>query len=189
MTFYRAIDLTWDLWMASWLIASIWSHRVAKRPAFGAGALHWTITAVGLGLVFAVWSKAGWLTAPLWFVGPVFGWTMVALTVAGFACAWWARLYLGPFWSASVGRKAEHQVIDAGPYALARHPIYTGLILASWATGAAHGSAGGVLGAALVTLGLWLKGRLEESFLRAELGDAYELYRRRTPMLIPFWPL
>jgi protein-S-isoprenylcysteine O-methyltransferase Ste14 len=35
-------------------------------------------------------------------------------------------------------------------------------------------------------LGFWVKARLEERFLRAELGaEAYEAYFRRTAMLFP----
>ena len=47
----------------------------------------------------------------------------------------------------------------------------------------------GLLGAALIAFGLWLKARVEEDFLTAELGaDAYGAYRRRVPMLVPFLP-
>ena len=46
-----------------------------------------------------------------------------------------------------------------------------------------------LLGALLIAIGLWVKARAEERFLLAELGpDAYEFYRRRVPMLIPFVP-
>jgi protein-S-isoprenylcysteine O-methyltransferase Ste14 len=41
-----------------------------------------------------------------------------------------------------------------------------------------------------MTLGFWLKARLEEGFLRAELGtQTYDAYRGRVPMLAPFWPV
>jgi len=44
-----------------------------------------------------------------------------------------------------------------------------------------------VAGAILVTVGLWLKARVEERFLMVELGpDHYGSYCRRVPMLIPF---
>ena len=46
-----------------------------------------------------------------------------------------------------------------------------------------------LLGALLITFGLWRKARMEEGFLSVELGeDAYGAYRRRVPMLIPFLP-
>jgi hypothetical protein len=42
---------------------------------------------------------------------------------------------------------------------------------------------------ALVTVGLWMKARLGESWLRAELGPgASHDYRRRVPVLVPFGP-
>ena len=47
-------------------------------------------------------------------------------------------------------------------------------------------SALGLAGFRLMTLGLWLKARLEEEFLMRELGAAaYGDYKARTPMLVP----
>jgi protein-S-isoprenylcysteine O-methyltransferase Ste14 len=46
-----------------------------------------------------------------------------------------------------------------------------------------------ILGAAALTVGYWIKARLEEGFLRQELGtETYDAYRRRVPMLVPFGP-
>jgi len=70
-----------------------------------------------------------------------------------------------------------------------RHPIYTGLIAAILATGVGVGTITAMLGAVLISLGLWQKARMEERFLSVELGaDAYGAYRRRVPMLVPFLP-
>jgi protein-S-isoprenylcysteine O-methyltransferase Ste14 len=86
-----------------------------------------------------------------------------------------------------VTHKAGHHVIDRGPYAIVRHPIYTGLIVAIAATVCIRASAQTVTGAVLMTIGVYIKARLEEQFLRAELGaDAYDAYARRVPMLVPF---
>ena len=39
----------------------------------------------------------------------------------------------------------------------------------------------------MIVAGYWMKARLEERFLRAELGaEAYDAYARKTAMLIPF---
>ena len=67
-------------------------------------------------------------------------------------------------------------MVDAGPNAIVRHPIYTGLIAASFATAGLKGTPAGLAGAILITL-------------PEQLGsDAYDCYRRRVPMLIPFGP-
>jgi protein-S-isoprenylcysteine O-methyltransferase Ste14 len=100
---------------------------------------------------------------------------------------WWARIHLGRFWSNEITRKEGHRVIDTGPYSLVRHPIYTGLIGGILATGLAVGTVTAILGAALISFGLSVKAREEEKFLTSELDpSAYESYRRRVPMLVPF---
>jgi protein-S-isoprenylcysteine O-methyltransferase Ste14 len=111
--------------------------------------------------------------------------------VAGFAFAWWARIYLGTLWSGQVTLKPDHHIVDTGPYALVRHPIYTGILTAVLATMAAKGTLPGVAGAAIILVGVWMKARIEERWLRQELGaEAYDGYARRVPMLVPFlrWP-
>ena len=55
------------------------------------------------------------------------------------------------------------------------------------ATAATEATPVALLGAIIIAIGLWVKARAEERFLAAELGpDAYESYRRRVPMLVPF---
>jgi len=127
----------------------------------------------------------GW--KPLWVLGNS-GITIAAiLSIAGIAFALWGRLHLGKFWSNTITHKEEHRVIDTGPYGIVRHPIYTGLIFGMLVTGFAIGMVTTILGAILISLGMWQKGRMEEVFLSKELGeDAYGAYCRRVPMIIPF---
>ncbi len=123
----------------------------------------------------------------LWDSGAVFGWAMVALAIAGFLFMWWARIVLGRLWSSGVAVKEQHRVIDTGPYGLVRHPIYTGIIVAGFATAALRGTALSFLGAAVMTLSWYIKAKMEEGFLREQLGPAaYDAYARRVPMLMPF---
>jgi len=114
---------------------------------------------------------------------------LAGLTLVGISFTWWARIHLGRFWSNAITRKEGHRVIDTGPYGLVRHPIYTGLIAGMLATGVAVGTVTAMLGAVLISLGMWQKARMEEGFLTHELGaNAYGSYCRRVPMLVPFLP-
>ena len=100
---------------------------------------------------------------------------------------WWARIHLGRLWTGVITRKESHKLIGTGPYAFVRHPIYTGLVIALFATAAVEATAPALLGAALMSFGFWLKGCFEEQFLRIELGsESYAAYCRRVPMLVPF---
>jgi protein-S-isoprenylcysteine O-methyltransferase Ste14 len=148
------------------------------------------VTVAGGVLLFGINPRE--LHAPwrLWHAGPEFAWATVALAAFGFAFAWWARLHLGRLWSSSITKKAGHHVVDTGPYALVRHPIYTGIIAAAFAVFLLKGTLIALAGVAVMTLGFYIKARLEERFLRQELGpEDYDAYRARTPMLVPFSPV
>lgn len=182
-----AIALLWLIWVVSWAAAAFWADRVEKRAGFQAEAPYRAVLVIGTILFFIpAHDYVGWLR--LWAPDRAEAWICVALIAAGLAFCWWARLHLGRLWSGTVTAKAEHHVVDTGPYGLVRHPIYTGLLLAILATMAAKGTVWGVAGAILLTIGIFMKARLEERFLRGELGGAYDDYARRVPMLVPFAP-
>ena len=184
----QASMIMWDVWVVSWIAAIIWSRRAAGRPPALDQLVHWLPTAIGVCL-FA-FGSLGTHFAPLWRLADVAGWGLAGVCGTGLLFTWWARISLGSLWSGSVSRKVDHSVIQSGPYGLVRHPIYTGLIVAAVAQGILIGMAANLAGALLMAFGFWLKARLEERFLDRELGpDAYANYRRRTPMLIPFWPV
>jgi protein-S-isoprenylcysteine O-methyltransferase Ste14 len=97
----------------------------------------------------------------------------------------WARAALGTMWSGSPTVKAGHQLRTDGPYAVTRHPIYTGLL-------------GMLLGTALLAgLGHWLaifplallfaelRIHTEERLMLTTFPAAYPDYRRRVPQLVP----
>ena len=61
-----------------------------------------------------------------------------------------AFLYRGGSWSALVELKKDHQLIRRGPYAIVRHPIYSGLMLATLGTAVMQGELHGLLALALI---------------------------------------
>jgi protein-S-isoprenylcysteine O-methyltransferase Ste14 len=89
-------------------------------------------------------------------------------------------------WSSSVTFKADHRIVDTGPYAVVRHPIYTGIIISALATAALRARAIAFAGLVLLITGFWIKAKIEERFLRDHLGaQAYDAYARRTSLLFP----
>ena len=109
----------------------------------------------------------------------------LAVLAASTVFTLWARFSLGTMWSQAPKVKDDHQLRTRGPYAVTRHPIYTGLL-------------GMMLGATLLSgIGQWIvlfpaglilfefKIRMEEHLMLATFPDEYPRYRRQVPQLIP----
>jgi protein-S-isoprenylcysteine O-methyltransferase Ste14 len=181
-----AIGALWVLWMISWLAAAAWSDRTVKGPAMRHQIVYRILAAAGFVMLFGIYHSS-WAELTLWRTPEALAWTMVAFTLGGLLFTWWARIHLGRLWSSDVARKADHHVVDTGPYGIVRHPIYTGILLASIGTAVTRGTLGTWLGFGLMTLGWAIKARMEEGFLREQLGaEQYGAYARRVPMLVPF---
>ena len=105
---------------------------------------------------------------------------------AGLSFTVWARRHLAANWSADVTLKAGHELITSGPYALVRHPIYTGLLLGFVGSALALGESRGLVSAALAALAQWRKLRVEEQAMRRLFGERYLAYEQRVSALIPF---
>ena len=90
---------------------------------------------MGVALILIVgWVATGRLLhvpsqSQLWQTTLALGVVTDCIVVAGAAFTVWARITLGRNWSAEVTFKQDHELIESGPYALARHPIYTGMIV------------------------------------------------------------
>jgi protein-S-isoprenylcysteine O-methyltransferase Ste14 len=112
------------------------------------------------------------------------GWSGLALCLSGFALAISARRHLGRNWGMPMSRKEQPELVTSGPYALIRHPIYTGLILA-------------MLGSAIAINIFWVavlvivsayfvySARSEEAVMLQLFPEQYAAYKARTGMLVP----
>ena len=109
----------------------------------------------------------------------------LVVLVASTVLTLWARFSLGTMWSVAPKVKGDHQLRTHGPYAVTRHPIYSGIL-------------GMLLGATLLSgIGQWIvlfpvglvlfeiKIRLEERLMVATFPDEYPRYRRQVPQLVP----
>jgi protein-S-isoprenylcysteine O-methyltransferase Ste14 len=185
--FYRYLfPAMWLSWAVYWWISSRHVKSAVRRESLASRLSH-----IGPLIFAAILLSVP--NVPVRFLGERFlppgTWTFgvaAALTACGLLITVWARRYLGANWSATVTIKEGHELIVGGPYALVRHPIYTGLLLALVGSGMAIGEWRGVLAVALAAAALWRKLRLEERWMRQQFGDAYLAYCRRVAALIPF---
>jgi protein-S-isoprenylcysteine O-methyltransferase Ste14 len=109
----------------------------------------------------------------------------LALTAAGIGFSVWARVHLGQYWSGNVTLKEGHRLIRSGPYAMVRHPIYTGLLLAFLGTAVALDEVRGYLAFLIAVEANVRKFKLEERWLTEEFGEEYSRYRREVKSIVP----
>ncbi len=181
--YFRIAVGLWAVWLISWHLAALWRSKPTARAPRRDYRLQFVLIVLGFFLVFNAFPRLG--RPLLWPVDAPLGWSMEGLILVGILFAWWARLHLGKLWSGGVERMAEHRVVQSGPYALVRHPIYTGLIAAILGTAVIRATPWALAGVVLFAIGFAWKAKVEERFLEAELGG-YEAYRARVPMIVPF---
>ena len=183
----NVIAALWLVWLLGWLLAAAWTASTVAEQSVGARLAHSVFIWAGAALLFmrgdygillgAIIPRASWIS-----------WLGVALVAAGLGFAGWARMHLGRLWSGSVTLREGHAIVQTGPYGMARHPIYTGLLLALIGTVLTHGTVAALAGFLLILVGVILKIRQEESLMLEHFGADYQAYRRNVPALIPRLP-
>jgi len=182
----EAFELIWIGWFVSWMAASFWSGRTEKRATTREVWIYRVAIFTGV-MLMAPWTAQVFGENRIWEVGDNGTYALIGVILLGLVLSWVARIHLGRLWSSAITRKEQHRLVDTGPYAYVRHPIYMGIIAALLATAITEATLAALVGAALITCGLSLKARAEERFLMVELGpDNYGSYCRRVPMVFPF---
>lgn len=179
------IAAAWIVWLFTWILAAGWSARTASHHDLGAESPSRVLTLAAVVMILASYWPLP--EAVLWTMSSPGNWVMAGLVVLGLGFTWAARLHLGPLWSSTSAPTEDHRIVETGPYGVVRHPVYAGLLLAVFATAIERGRLEAIAGALVLVAAISLRAKLEERFLRRDLGDdAYTSYRRRVPMLIPF---
>ena len=119
-------------------------------------------------------------------VPPALVWVGIALSSLGVAFSLWAIVTLGRHYDLVLEVHEDHELIRGGPYALVRHPVYTGLALHFAGVCLATGNALLIAGTLLLSFpAFYLRASAEETLLRERFGVEYEKYAREVPMLVP----
>ena len=179
----------WDGVGLFWLAGLAFTKRVVRRTPIGARAFQIAVGALGIAFIFSQSLNKGWMAVS--FLPRSAGlhqladWTALALTFAGCLFACWARVVLGGNWSGAPTVKDNHELIVKGPYALTRHPIYTGFLTAAVGTTLVVGMWRAIVGLAVIVLMLILKMSQEERLMTQQFPETYLGYRQRVKALIP----
>lgn len=181
----RIVGYSWDAVGIVWLIGLVFTKPTVRTQSYGTRLTHLALLALGIALMASPWFHFGWLA--MRFVPPAY-WILVAgcgLTIAGCAFAIWARITLGANWSGKATVKAGHELITSGPYAIARHPIYTGIMTGLAGSALADGEWRDLLALLVFFFAFAVKMSQEERLMLQTFPDAYPLYRQRVKALIP----
>ncbi len=146
------------------------------------------------------------VSVALFFSVAYFGWIPLKLAIPHQARLWmllvgallyfpgmtfviWARLALGKNYFVSTGFGAQlfagHQLVTSGPFAIVRHPMYIGLIVASLGALLIYMTWTTVYFAVFAPFTL-IRARREEQALSAEFGEQWQDYCRRVPAFVPW---
>jgi protein-S-isoprenylcysteine O-methyltransferase Ste14 len=178
------------------VLYGVWrgTHReVGRETGLKGNWLHsWWFYLASSALFFGV-AYLGWKPLP-WRLSPSVRLGMLVLGsllyFPGMGCLLWARLTLGKNYFVSTGFGAqlfqEHQLLTSGPYAIVRHPMYSGLIFAALGSLLIYFTWTTVYFACFAPL-IFVRARREETALLAEFGEQWQEYCQRIPAFIPHW--
>ncbi len=182
---YQWTGWLWLTFLTVWIAGMISNRRTIRTDSAPINIFHRLLLVGAYFLCFARYDSGslGWRFSP---PSPGIAWLGFSVTFVGLAFAVGARFYLGRNWSSSVTIKQDHTLACTGPYALVRHPIYTGILLGMLGTALLQGKWRSLLGVALAFCSFWIKSGREERFMLQQFGDRYAQYRERVKRLVPF---
>ncbi len=178
------VPCLWAAWMLAWCLLALYARKGTRLEGLQSRLLHFSI--IGCAVTLLSVPQTGTLSWRMLPAGQGTFLTGAALALAGLGFAIWARVHLGRYWSGALTLKQGHRLIRTGPYALVRHPIYTGVITAIAGTAVTLGELRGALAVVLVTTAYVRKIVIEERALFREFGLEHARYRERVKALVPF---
>jgi protein-S-isoprenylcysteine O-methyltransferase Ste14 len=182
--------------VGSWLA----SYRVPKAAPVGAGKWMFTLPAwvqIGAGLaacvLFAYLGYVLWIPLPLIVppnVSVILRLVGLALFLAGWLLVFWARWTLGAVYGVStsfaVQLRERHQLIQLGPYAFVRHPMYLGCWLLLAGVTLVYGTWTPLVFLVMCVPSFYRRARREEAALASAFSAEWQRYAARTKFMIPF---
>jgi protein-S-isoprenylcysteine O-methyltransferase Ste14 len=161
--------------------------RTEARKRDSSSLLAMALTALGFAVVWTIrrptftpmFPDASWTDIPLAIIGCAVATASVWLVMAGIRT-------LGAHWSLAAEVIDQHRLVTEGPYAIVRHPIYSGMLGLMIATGLAVSAWPWMIaGITIGWYGTYLRIRVEERLLGETFGEEFKRYAGKVPALLP----
>lgn len=181
------IIICWAIFLIYWFISAFSVKRTALERGWRSWGWRFPILAAVLLLILL--NQGGfskYVGVILWHSSLLIGLVADLITLAGLIIVLWSRKTLAGNWSSDVVIKENHELIERGPYAYVRHPIYSGLLLMVLGAAIISGRVGAFVVLAILFFGFWFKASQEERLLTKHFPDAYPNYKARVKAFIPF---
>lgn len=177
---FGAISLVLSIWL---LLVDPALLQERLKPPVQPGQGRWDRLFMGaVTVVFLAWlvligldaGRFGWSHAPTW--AQVAGGLILVASYAGVAWVFRTNSFAAPV--VRIQAERDQHVIDSGPYAFVRHPMYAFALPIFAAAPLVAGSLWGLLALPIAAVGVGWRAVREERELRASL-PGYEAYARR----------
>ena len=182
--------------VGSWL-ASVRAQKSARAISSRWFALPaWTQVTLGLAAIaIFIWlGSLLWIPLPLRLSEPVttiLRFIGLGIYHIGLFLTLWARWALGVMYGVSTGSAAplqtEHRLIQRGPYAFIRHPMYLGYWLVILGVLLTYRTVTPLALLAMTLPSFYRRARREEVSLEEKFGAEWQTYATSVPMFLPRW--
>jgi protein-S-isoprenylcysteine O-methyltransferase Ste14 len=128
----------------------------------------------------ASWIRLFSFPMPLWVL-----WPGAFLGSCGLVLLVWVHISLGKEWSAKLRVRSDHHLVQTGPYARIRHPMYTALFAIYFSMGMLSSNFAILALIAMAVTSIAVRIPREEQMMIEKFGDEYRSYVQKTGRLFP----
>jgi len=178
--------ISW-IWALSEIIGSYIIPRLRQKGKVKTRSDRGSRLVIWLGIFVSIFLSDYFATHNITPIPESFFYVGIVLMLAGIMFRQWAIWVLGRFFSTRVRIVSDHRIIMEGPYRFLRHPSYTGMLMILLGLGLASRTwLGTIIILALFSLVIGYRIIVEENALKAEFGQEYLEYAKKTKRLFPF---
>ena len=138
---------------------------------------------VGMALAWAGPFRFGWPVSRADWIAAILP---AAIALGSLSLFAWSTRTMGANWSLLARTREDHSLVQTGPFALVRNPIYVALFGMMCGLAIALGHAANlILAIPLYLAGTLMRVSIEERLLRETFGQTFDDYARRVKRFIP----